>query len=315
MQSDPARTTGFNSFTANFGRLDPQNVTAGLDATSPAVVWFGIRLIAMPTAVIPIVVPVAAIVPTPTPVAIVIMAVAMAGRHDHDGPWPVTGRPPDHGRRTVWPGNGHHHRGEDRPGHHDHRRRANGWRGRTEHPRRRREAEGDAEVEVRPRRGGDCKPEGEGTDSDYGFGFHNGSFDEGPGRRFEARPSIELIAGLSPARSTSGRELAGLLELEDVGTDADPVARPESDLNLGARVVQKRAIGGVQIKQPVIARLIGAIDRAVHPTIWRGPLALRRQGLISPVPPPPFPRARHPVPPIDAGTVVPRRVPQGRPTA
>lgn len=214
----------------------------------------------MPTAVVPIISPVASIVPTPVPVA--IMAMTMARCHDYDGSRLVHGRPP-HDRPGMDRPRHDNHRGVHRPRYHDHGRRThrhNGHNRRADHPRRRREAEGDAEVEVRPRRGGDCIPEGEGTDSDYGFGFHNARFDGAPLPRFENRPSIELIAGLSPARSTPGRVLAGMMELEDVGTDADPVAGSEPNLHLDPRVVQERAIGGVQIEQPVLARFIGAND-------------------------------------------------------
>jgi hypothetical protein len=52
----------------------------------------------------------------------------------------------------------------------------------------------------------------------------------------------------------------GLMEYERIRTDADPVAGSEPDIGLGAPVIQKRPVGGVQIEQPVIARFIGAND-------------------------------------------------------
>jgi len=178
----------------------PKSKTAGLEVSNPAVVHFATRSIAMPAAIIPIVIPIPTPVPAAAPVVITIMAVAMAGRHDHDWPRPVCGRPPNDRPRMNWTRHDHDGR-EDRPWHHDHRRRTNGWRRRTDHPGRRREAEGDAEVEVRPRRGGDCESQGEGTDSDYGFGFHNGSFDEAALGRFGFSPLIELISALTVWRS------------------------------------------------------------------------------------------------------------------
>lgn len=186
--------------------------TAGLDAPSPAVAWSNVGSIAMPTTltaiIVPIAAPVPATIPAPVPPAVVIaiMAVMMARRHNHhrarpmkrrmhnDRPGMNRARHDHHRRRTYRPRGDDHRWCVNGPGHHHDGRRAQRWRRCDHHPGRWREAEGNAEVEVRPRRGGNRESQGEGTDAEYGFGFHNANTDAGRRPRFEPRPLIELIA-------------------------------------------------------------------------------------------------------------------------
>lgn len=186
--------------------------TAGRDAPSPAVAWSNVGSIAMPatltTIIIPIAPPIPAAIPAPVPPAIVIpiMAVVMTRQHNHHRARPMKrrmdknrpgmnrARQDQDRRRTDRPWRDDHGWRIHRPGRDDDWRRAQRRGRRDHHPGRRREAEGNAEVEVRPRRGGNRESQGEGTDCEYGFGFHNASFDGHPRPRFEPRPLIELIA-------------------------------------------------------------------------------------------------------------------------
>jgi hypothetical protein len=172
-------------------------------------------------------------VPAPVPPAVVIaiMAVMIARRHNqhrvrpvkrrmhNDRPGMNRARHEHHRRRAYRPGGDDHWWRINGPGHHHDRRCAQRRRRRDHHPGRRWEAEGDAEVEVRPRRGGNRESQGEGTDAEYGFGFHNASTDAGRRRRFEHRPLIELIApsttGNQPPNGANCGNSGGPLKVVD----------------------------------------------------------------------------------------------------
>ena len=153
-------------------------------------------------------VPVTAVVTIPVRVspAIIVPMAMMPWGNDHHVGRVKHRRAHDQRRRVVRPRCHNDCRGTHRSRGNEHGRRADGRDGRADHARRRWEAEGEGEVEFRPRRGGDCEPESEGTDSDYGFGFHNGRIDEGRPGRFEKCPLIELI-GASAGRNSEGRRL------------------------------------------------------------------------------------------------------------
>ncbi len=156
-------------------------------------------------------VPVTAVVTIPVRVspAIIVPMAMMPWGNDHHVGRVKHRRAHDQRRRVVRPRCHNDCRGTHRSRGNEHGRRADGRDGRADHARRRWEAEGEGEVEFRPRRGGDCEPESEGTDSDYGFGFHNGRIDEGRPGRFEKCPLIELI-GASGVGNSEGRRLPNL---------------------------------------------------------------------------------------------------------